>query len=40
MAASDDPRQFLPDLNQFLRDSRKLGAPFQKELRAESIRVA
>ena len=40
MAASDDPRQFVPDLGQFLRDSRKLGPAFQKELKVESIRVA
>jgi hypothetical protein len=38
--AADDPRQMLPDLNLFLRDSRKLGAPFQKQLRIESINVA
>jgi hypothetical protein len=40
VAVSDDPRQFLPDLNQFLRDSRKLGPEFQKELRTESVNVA
>ena len=40
MAASDDPRQLLPDLNQFLRDSRKLGAPFNKELTKASLSVA
>ena len=39
MAASD-PRQIVPDLNQFLRDSRKLGPKFQKELKVESNRVA
>ena len=38
--AADDPRQMLPDLNLFLRDSRKLGVPFQKQLRIESINVA
>ena len=38
--ASDDPRQFLPDLNQFLRDSRKLGAPFNKELTKASVEVS
>ena len=38
--ASDDPRQFLPDLNQFLRDSRKLGAPFNKELTKASVAVS
>lgn len=40
MAASDDPRQFVPDLNQFLRDARKLGSAFDKELKVESVRVA
>jgi len=40
VAVSDDPRQFLPDLNLFLRDAKKLGAEFQKELKAESNRVA
>jgi hypothetical protein len=40
VVAADDPRQFVPDLNQFLRDSRKLGAEFQKELRNESVNVA
>jgi len=40
VVASDDPRQFLPDLNLFLRDSRKLGPEFQKALRLESINVA
>ena len=38
--AADDPRQLVPDLNQFLRDSRKLGAEFQKELKRESVNVA
>ncbi len=37
---ASDPRQMVPDLNQFLRDSRKLGPEFQKELRKESINVA
>ena len=40
MVAADDPRQFVPDLNQFLRDSRKLGTEFQRELRKESVNVA
>jgi hypothetical protein len=40
VAVADDPRQFLPDLNQFLRDSRKLGAEFNKELKKESVNVA
>ena len=38
--AADDPRQIVPDLNQFLRDARKLGPEFQKELRKESVNVA
>jgi hypothetical protein len=38
--AADDPRQMLPGLNQFLRDSRKLGTEFQKELKKESLKVA
>ncbi len=37
---ASDPRQMVPDLNQFLRDSRRLGPEFQKELRKESINVA
>jgi hypothetical protein len=37
---ASDPRQVVPDLNQFLRDSRKLGAEFQKELKKESLNVA
>jgi len=40
VSVADDPRQFLPDLNLFLRDARKLGPEFQKELKAESNRVA
>jgi len=38
--AADDPRQLLPDLNLFLRDARKLGPEFQRELRKESLNVA
>jgi len=37
---ASDPRQMVPDLNQFLRDSRKLGPVFQKELKVEANRVA
>jgi hypothetical protein len=40
VAADSDPRQILPDLNQFLRDSRKLGQPFNKELTKASMSVA
>ena len=40
MQPSDDPRQLVPDLNQFLKDARKLGTEFQKELRKESVNVA
>jgi hypothetical protein len=38
--AADDPRQLLPGLNQFLRDSKKLGGEFNKELKRESVNVA
>jgi hypothetical protein len=37
---SDDPRQFLPDLGQFLRDSTKIGAEFNKALKKGSVEVA
>ena len=37
---TDDPRQFVPDLGQFLRDSTKLGREFNKELKKESANVA
>jgi len=35
-----NPAQQVPDLGQFLRDSRKLGAEFNKELKKESMNVA
>lgn len=40
MAAPDGPQQLLPGLNQFLRDTRKIGPEFNKALRAGNVKVA
>jgi len=38
--AASDVERALPGLNQFLRDARKLGSEFNKELRKGSVEVA